>query len=75
MSEELKPCPFCGGEAIIRIHKERSSMFEYLGYGENAACVACTKCGCNTGYYLPHYDQDENYHIKQATKAWNRRAT
>ena len=33
--EELKPCPFCGGEATIR-------------GGRKCYWVRCTNCGCET---------------------------
>lgn len=35
MTEELKPCPFCGGKAI-------------LIYPSNRKMVKCTQCGCTT---------------------------
>ena len=35
--EELKKCPFCGGEAIL----EGTYMFD----------VICTKCGVRTSWY------------------------
>jgi Lar family restriction alleviation protein len=37
MSEKLKPCPFCGGEAQERGHK---------GVG---TAIQCTVCGANSG--------------------------
>lgn len=37
---ELKPCPFCGGEANI----------DFLG-GFNVYRVRCTKCPCDMGRY------------------------
>lgn len=36
MSEELRPCPFCGGEA------------EFETYGGTACAVTCRKCHCGT---------------------------
>ena len=36
MSEELKPCPFCGGEA------------RFETYGGTACAVVCQTCGCGT---------------------------
>lgn len=36
MSVELKPCPFCGGEA------------EFETYGGTACAVTCRKCRCGT---------------------------
>lgn len=37
MSDKLKPCPFCGGEAEMR---EGSSTKPY---------IRCKRCGCRTG--------------------------
>ena len=36
MSEELRPCPFCGGEARLET------------YGGTACAVVCQTCGCGT---------------------------
>lgn len=36
MSEELKPCPFCGGEALFET------------YGGTACAVVCQTCHCGT---------------------------
>lgn len=59
MSEEkLKPCPFCGGEAILKtnhgFNKEVISSFTY-----------CEECGVATRSYALE---------KTAIEAWNRRA-
>jgi len=72
MSEELKPCPFCGGEAHIHEHytfggyvpKEYPNN-EPLGYA-----IGCSKYDCrgkreNTGFL---YDTEA-----QAIEAWNTR--
>lgn len=40
MSDELKPCPFCGGEAKLK-------ELEYLGM-----FIVCSKCGAKTSYRL-----------------------
>ena len=40
MSDELKPCPFCGGEAKLK-------EAEYLG-----VFIVCSKCGTKTSYRL-----------------------
>lgn len=53
----LKPCPFCGGEAELKIH-----LFHKLpsSYG-----VVCRPCGCETWQFF----QTE----EEAVEAWNRR--
>ena len=38
--EEIKPCPFCGGEAW---------MSNFAGSMDFYPTVECTTCGCNSG--------------------------
>ena len=38
MSEELKPCPFCGGDAECNENKSHH-------YGFDVPAVTCTNCG------------------------------
>ena len=58
MSNELKPCPFCGGEAVI-LKADQYHVFPYSYY------VSCTKCTVGLG---PLDTEAE------AIEAWNRRA-
>lgn len=58
MSEELKPCPFCGGEA-----KTKSSV-DVFGH-EGFFSVLCRKCYVRTGCYETE---------AEVIEAWNRRA-
>lgn len=59
MSEELKPCPFCGGEAYM----EGDLVKKQDGFG--FWFVACkNNCGVMLGYF-PTDDK--------AIKAWNKR--
>ena len=63
MSKELKPCPFCGGEAKKQAHEVK---------GLRAIYVVCEKCGASSGIYKtrnPRVKDEEN----PAIKAWNRR--
>lgn len=59
MGDELKPCPFCGGEA--RIHSK--VLAEGFDSGYWAVCDECGK-----GDTLPHESEEE------AAAAWNARA-
>lgn len=58
--EELKPCPFCGGEARVDddlCHSDMSKTFY---------SVICKKCGART---------TNNFTLKEdAIEQWNRRA-
>ena len=47
MSEELKPCPFCGGEARECLTHLPAGWFD---------SIECTKCGASTDGYPPPND-------------------
>ena len=57
MSEKLKRCPFCGGNAELE-----SSYADYVGSGLHK--IVCQACGCQTNYEHP---------MQKAVDAWNRR--
>jgi Lar family restriction alleviation protein len=59
MSEELKPCPFCGGEAA-------SVTYPGDGRGQSYA-VNCIACGVNNRGRVGWPTNEE------AASAWNRR--
>lgn len=59
---ELKPCPFCGGEA--KIHK---SGFEYWTSMPHNFTVYCVACGASVRRF---YENEQ-----KSIEAWNRRAT
>lgn len=57
-TEQLKPCPFCGGKAVLRHF--------YPAFGARMRSkVICKKCRCNSG---------EWGRTDKAVEAWNRRA-
>ena len=59
MSDYLRPCPFCGGEAEVCTDENG----EYY--------VSCTECFTLVGYCI---DTWAEYEIEdEAIKAWNRR--
>lgn len=69
--EELKPCPFCGGEAelgeFLGVVPEIDENGAYIdAETEYYAWCYCTECGITT----IDYDTDA-----EAIEAWNRRAT
>ena len=51
MSEELKPCPFCGGEAKKQAVKTTILGDTYWG-------IKCTKCNCGTVLVKPDVHMD-----------------
>lgn len=65
---ELKRCPFCGGEAEIRVNHERIG-----NEGYKTKQVICKSCHLQTepkicdGYYNKYYTDEE------AVEAWNTR--
>lgn len=69
---ELKPCPFCGGEAFTK-HK-----ISFPAHGERVDehYVSCIYCGAKG----PAYDAEEDISrstertAQKAVDAWNRRA-
>ena len=61
MSEELKPCPFCGGRAGIKITQHVPRGYDYTPQCKNPHC-----CG---RLYKKFEDRET------AIKMWNRRAT
>lgn len=58
---ELKPCPFCGGEAFLEPYRVRK------GY---EASIQCNQCLCSMSTIT--YDEEETA-IESVVKAWNRR--
>lgn len=64
MITELKPCPFCGGEAKI------------FAYNEGGICVKCMECLCQTQAVtdgsVAMCKQGNAFEL--VIKAWNRRA-
>lgn len=57
--DELKPCPFCGGEALVVEHPFEPQITTFG--------VECSRCGCMT---QPNYIAKVG-----AIGAWNRRTS
>lgn len=62
MSEKLKPCPFCGGEAVVECHDE--------DYGDDWI-VSCINLDgeCEITPHTKFYETKQ-----EAIEAWNRRS-
>lgn len=61
MSEELKPCPFCGGKAVVHVN--------------DGVRVICRECETASKCLIDGYSQGrpDGSAIKSVIKAWNRR--
>ena len=55
----LKPCPFCGGEAVL---------INTRAFGESCKSVMCIKCRATVSNFAGDMQEE------RATEAWNRRA-
>lgn len=66
---ELKPCPFCGGEAELHEAYKNERI-------ECRAWVRCESCGAHMGdgYPSPHLFSIDDSTV-YAVRNWNRRAT
>lgn len=61
---ELKPCPFCGAEAVINTIEPHSHMLVLLPDYGGETFIECTGCTCGIAGETEH----------EAVEAWNRRA-
>jgi Lar family restriction alleviation protein len=57
---ELKPCPFCGGKAVV-----------YKENGDEMVSIACSECNCGTAYISGASSTEKKIEI--AVQDWNRR--
>lgn len=46
MSEELKPCPFCGGKAVIEVIEPHEHIICKMPSYTGGAFIECKECGC-----------------------------
>lgn len=71
MPNELKPCPFCGGEAEVKVcdgagcHYAKIGTDVLFGRKMTHCLVRCEGCGVKTKAYLTR---------RGVFNAWNRRA-
>lgn len=68
MSEELKPCPFCGGECDVGTVRYSANMVKDQGWDQSTFYkVNCIICGANNLGLVGHKTPDA------AVAHWNRR--
>lgn len=66
---DLKPCPFCGGEAAPNTVTYTDQMVRQHGWKQKVFhAVNCIRCGVNNLGLVGHDSPD------QAAHQWNRRA-
>lgn len=63
--EELKSCPFCGGDAEMEI------KYGDYGYNPDIYSVKCKRCNAKIGKVSNNYADLSD----DVVKAWNRRAS
>lgn len=66
--QELKPCPFCGGEPYLRTEFETNRFFSYWKYR-----IQCGSCG-SVGEIFTCFNFEDEVTKNKAIDAWNRRA-
>lgn len=78
--EQLKPCPFCGGEAIFH---QTSYGTTSPSYCKLTFTIRCTECGSTAanacGYIKINLNSSGEFNIMNDSRpsailAWNRRA-
>lgn len=59
--EKLKPCPFCGGRAVVHV--------------KDGVCVICTQCNCRTIVLMDGIAQGKptGGAIESVVEKWNQR--
>lgn len=68
--DELKPCPFCGGDAEMDT-RQGYSQFPPNGRSGTRIAVYCRDCGAEIGVCREDVPSIE---AEQVTEMWNRRA-
>ena len=78
---ELKPCPFCGGEAEIKCNSYGTQKNEEIDRFARYFSIRCTKCRCELprqfqvtfDYSLDTGVRANESDLLKGIEAWNRR--
>lgn len=62
----LKPCPFCGGDAYIHIDKKKNGTFNYVS-------VECKKCGAVPYVMQAYFGYSDEIASESVVDKWNKR--
>ena len=66
---DLKRCPFCGGQAMLSIEHENAGMDgSYLDWQ-----IHCNKCGALIMLPADNFYGRKSYTKEEAAEVWNRR--
>lgn len=70
MSNELKPCPFCGGEAKKHVNNQLNGI-EAIWY------IQCQNSDCRARMHkhISGYDPKQKELLSEFCEQWNRRVT
>ncbi len=73
MSEELKPCPFCGSPAEL----DTRQFFRHFQTGKpmEQVSVYCTSCSANVSWHPDDLSLDREETTELVVAAWNTRTT
>ena len=61
MMEELKPCPFCGGEAELKLIPNYFTQ----GLSSNGWAIECTRCHCTQTPHMSDHDAVEDWNERK----------
>lgn len=68
--EELKPCPFCGGEATLTVYDLDTNM---IGARPYQCKIECSNCDCSSSTYGDSRETKIEDKKVMVTKLWNTR--
>lgn len=74
MEIELKPCPFCGGKAVMT-----DGTYTEDRIGQKPASIECSKCGARIAimldneYWYDNWDEGKRRAREKLAARWNNR--